>query len=103
MPSTGSTAISINGPFPVPSFSPIYNIGASSSSPSPITTSPLISNLLRFFLISSVAALSVNSLFFFPTCGNEDIAALEVILTRLFNNSLSKVINYLFSNFYIFF
>ena len=39
VPSRGSTAISILGPIPFPSFSPIYNIGASSSSPSPITLS----------------------------------------------------------------
>ena len=37
VPSNGSTAISNSGPFFVPSFSPIYSIGASSNSPSPIT------------------------------------------------------------------
>ena len=44
VPSSGSTAISTLGPSPVPNFSPIYNIGASSSSPSPITTFPSIFN-----------------------------------------------------------
>ena len=38
VPSRGSTAISISIFPPEPNFSPIYNIGASSSSPSPITT-----------------------------------------------------------------
>ena len=37
VPSNGSTAISNSGPLFVPSFSPIYSIGASSNSPSPIT------------------------------------------------------------------
>ena len=40
VPSNGSTAISNSGPVLVPTFSPIYNIGASSNSPSPITTLP---------------------------------------------------------------
>ena len=42
VPSIGSTAIETNSPIPEPTFSPIYNIGASSISPSPITISPSI-------------------------------------------------------------
>ena len=40
VPSTGSTAISRFKFPPKPNFSPIYNIGALSRSPSPITTTP---------------------------------------------------------------
>ena len=67
VPSNGSTAISKKGPFPVPNLSPIYNIGASSSSPSPITIWPFISILFNSFLIESTAALSAAILSFFPT------------------------------------
>src|SRR5258706_612261 len=37
VPSNGSTAMSTRGPCPVPTFSPMNSIGASSRSPSPIT------------------------------------------------------------------
>ena len=47
VPSKGSTAISNSGPFFVPRISPIYSIGASSNSPSPITIFPLIFNLFN--------------------------------------------------------
>ena len=40
VPSMGSTAISTAIPAPVPTFSPILNIGALSFWPSPITTVP---------------------------------------------------------------
>ena len=45
-PSSGSSAISTLGPFLVPTSSPIYNIGASSRSPSPITTLPSMGSRL---------------------------------------------------------
>src|SRR6476620_10647182 len=46
VPSSGSTAISTFGPALVPTFSPMKSIGASSSSPSPITTVPSMGSLL---------------------------------------------------------
>ena len=42
VPSIGSTAIDTNSPIPEPTFSPIYNIGAWSISPSPMTISASI-------------------------------------------------------------
>jgi len=42
VPSTGSTATSTFGSWPLPIRSPIYSIGASSFSPSPMTTTPSI-------------------------------------------------------------
>ena len=65
VPSKGSTAISNSGPFLVPTFSPIYNIGASSISPSPITIFPLIFILFKCVLIELVAASSATILLFF--------------------------------------
>ncbi len=56
VPSTGSMAMSKAGPFLFPSISPVYNIGASSSEPSPITTLPIISILFSSVLIESTAA-----------------------------------------------
>ena len=55
VPSNGSSAISTFGPFLVPTFSPMYNIGASSISPSPITTVPSIFILFSSSLILSTA------------------------------------------------
>src|SRR5438477_563702 len=45
VPSSGSTAMSTCGPALMPTFSPMNSIGASSRSPSPITTVPSIGNL----------------------------------------------------------
>ena len=42
VPSIGSTATSTSGPLPSPTCSPLKSIGASSFSPSPITTVPRI-------------------------------------------------------------
>ncbi|SLB99845.1 Uncharacterised protein [Mycobacteroides abscessus subsp. abscessus] len=42
VPSTGSTAKSQSGPSPFPTSSPLNSIGASSFSPSPMTTMPRI-------------------------------------------------------------
>ncbi len=57
VPSIGSTAISTASP-PRPTCSPMYSIGASSISPSPITISPLISVWLSRMRITSTAAPS---------------------------------------------
>ena len=46
MPSSGSTAMSISSP-PVPTFSPMKSIGASSRSPSPMTMVPSMSTSLN--------------------------------------------------------
>ena len=56
VPSNGSKAISTASPLPVPTFSPIYNIGASSLSPSPITILPSNSISLRAVRIASTAS-----------------------------------------------
>ena len=61
VPSQGSTAKSTPGPFPLPTSSPMYNIGASSRSPSPITIFPFISILPIRNLIASTAAASASS------------------------------------------
>src|SRR5262249_29610619 len=58
VPSSGSRAMSIGGPLPVPTFSPMNSIGASSRSPSPMTTVPAIDRLLSASLIASTAAWS---------------------------------------------
>ena len=47
VPSKGSTAMSNGSPLPVPNFSPIKSIGASSISPSPITIFPFMSILFK--------------------------------------------------------
>ena len=80
VPSKGSTAISSSGPFLLPTFSPIYNIGASSNSPSPITIFPRIFILFNSDLMESTAALSAAILSFLPTKYEEDKAAFEVTL-----------------------
>ncbi len=95
VPSNGSTAISISGPSPVPNFSPIYNIGASSISPSPMTTVPDIWMLLNIFLIAEVAAPSASSLFPFPVHLPAARAAASVTLT----NSIDKLLFILISSF----
>src|SRR6516165_6509901 len=58
VPSSGSSAMSIGGPFPVPTLSPIKSIGASSRSPSPMTTVPAIERLFSASRIASTAAWS---------------------------------------------
>jgi hypothetical protein len=58
VPSSGSTAMSTFGPDPVPTFSPMNSIGASSISPSPITTVPSIASPLSSRRIASTAAWS---------------------------------------------
>src|ERR1043165_49602 len=58
VPSSGSTAISTFGPVLRPTSSPMNSIGASSRSPSPITTVPWIGSLLSSRRIASTAAWS---------------------------------------------
>ena len=89
VPSSGSTAISNLGPFKVPNFSPIYNIGASSISPSPITTVPSMLILFSSLLIGSTAPLSAAILSFFPINFDAPIAAFSVAFTNKFKNFLS--------------
>src|SRR5580704_10163374 len=58
VPSSGSTAMSTLGPAMVPTFSPMKSIGASSISPSPITTVPSIGKLPSSRRMASTAAWS---------------------------------------------
>ncbi len=58
VPSTGSTATSTLGPVPFPIRSPLYSMGASSFSPSPITMRPSMSIVDRMVRIPSTAAWS---------------------------------------------
>src|SRR3989440_5130616 len=58
VPSSGSTAMSTLGPVLRPTSSPMNSIGASSRSPSPITTVPWIGSLLSSRRIASTAAWS---------------------------------------------
>ena len=60
VPSSGSTAMSTLGPALVPTFSPMNSIGASSISPSPITTVPSIGRLLSSRRMASTAAWSAD-------------------------------------------
>ncbi len=61
VPSTGSTAMSTSGGTPVPSSSPLKSIGASSFSPSPMTTTPLMATVLSRTRMASTAAPSAFS------------------------------------------
>ena len=58
VPSSGSTATSTAGPCPLPTSSPLKSIGASSFSPSPITTTPSIATVSSTARIASTAAWS---------------------------------------------
>src|SRR5437867_3146537 len=61
VPSSGSTATSTWGPSPLPISSPLKSIGASSFSPSPITTTPSIETVSSIVRIASTAAWSALS------------------------------------------
>ena len=82
VPSSGSTAISNLGPVNVPSCSPIYSIGASSISPSPITTVPYISILFNAILKGSTAPLSAAILSPLPINFEAPYAAFSVAFTN---------------------
>src|ERR1700728_1793109 len=81
VPSSGSTAISTRGPALMPTFSPINSIGASSRSPSPITTVPSIGNLLSSRRIASTAAWSAAFSLPWPRSLAADTAARSVTRT----------------------
>ena len=61
VPLSGSRAISTSSPSPVPTLSPIWSIGASSCSPSPMTTRPRMSRRLSSVRMASTAAGSARS------------------------------------------
>ena len=82
----------------LPTFSPIYNIGASSSSPSPITTSPFIFTDSKALLIASTAAPSAPSLSPLPINCDDTNAAASVTLT----SSNAKFLSIFFSFLYLF-
>src|SRR6201994_270393 len=81
VPSSGSTAISTNGPALSPTFSPMNSIGASSRSPSPITTVPWIGSLLSSRRMASTAAWSAAFSLPWPRSRAADTAARSVTRT----------------------
>ena len=87
VPSTGSTAISTAGP-PAPTSSPMYSIGASSISPSPITTVPLIFTVSNILRMASTASWSAPFLSPLPTLRPQAIAAASVTRTNSMESSL---------------
>ena len=82
VPSSGSTATSTAGPLPSPTSSPLKSIGASSFSPSPITTLPRIRTVSRISRIASTAAASALSFCPRPTQPDAASAAASVTRTR---------------------
>ncbi len=91
VPSNGSTAISTfkSSAVAVPICSPIYNIGASSISPSPITTIPSIFTVSNIRLIASTAAWSAAFLSPCPKNFALARAAASVTLPRFTGKFLS--------------
>src|SRR5665213_933806 len=81
VPSSGSTAISTLGPVFIPTFSPMNSIGASSRSPSPITTVPSIGSLLSSRRMASTAAWSAAFSLPWPRNLAADTAARSVTRT----------------------
>ena len=81
VPSMGSTATSQSGPQPLPTFSPLNSMGASSFSPSPITTTPRIETVPMSWRIASTAAPSPPFLSPRPTQRPAAIAAASVTRT----------------------
>src|SRR5215831_9642834 len=81
VPSSGSTATSTSGPVPSPTRSPLKSIGASSFSPSPMTTTPSIETESSIARIASTAAWSAASLSPRPTQRPAPIAADSVTRT----------------------
>ena len=69
------------GPDLLPTFSPMNSIGASSSSPSPITTVPSIGSLLSSRRIASTAAWSEALSLPWPRSRAADTAARSVTRT----------------------
>src|SRR4051812_49373860 len=81
VPSIGSTATSHAGPLPSPTSSPLNSIGASSFSPSPITTTPCMETVPISLRMASTAAWSPPFLSPRPTQRPADIAAASVTRT----------------------
>src|SRR3954469_2703356 len=81
VPSSGSTATSTAGPWPSPTSSPLKSIGASSFSPSPITTTPSIETVSRIARMPSTAAWSAAILSPRPTQRPAPSAAASVTRT----------------------
>ena len=81
VPSIGSTAMSHCGPRPLPTFSPLKSIGASSFSPSPITITPSKLTVVRKARIASTAAPSASSFCPRPMNGTARIEAASVART----------------------
>src|SRR5713226_8513158 len=81
VPSSGSTATSTCGPVPSPTGSPLKSIGASSFSPSPITTMPSIETESSIARIPSTAAWSAAILLPRPTQRPAPSAAASVTRT----------------------
>src|SRR3954452_13077736 len=81
VPSSGSTATSTATPWWVPMRSPLKSIGASSFSPSPITTTPSISTVASMCRIASTAARSAAILSPNPTQRPQASAAASVTRT----------------------
>src|SRR3954470_23789491 len=81
VPSIGSTATSHSAPVPSPTSSPLYSIGASSFSPSPMTTTPFMLTVPMRARIASTAAPSPPFLSPRPTQRPAAIAAASVTRT----------------------
>ena len=81
VPSIGSTATSQSGPLPSPTCSPLNSIGASSFSPSPMTTTPFIDTVPISWRIASTAAPSPPFLSPRPTQRPAAMAAASVTRT----------------------
>src|ERR1700761_6923719 len=80
VPSKGSSAMSTANP-PCPTFSPMNSMGASSRSPSPITTVPSIGRTLKAARIASTAAWSASCSLPRPIWAKAAIAAASVTRT----------------------
>ena len=80
VPSSGSTAMSTRGGLPSPISSPLKSIGASSFSPSPITTIPSIGTVSISSRIASTAAPSAAS--FSPRPTQRAAASAAASVTR---------------------
>ena len=97
VPSIGSTATSVSGFEPSPTSSPLNNMGASSFSPSPMTTMPLIGTVPSTIRMASTAAPSAPILSPRPTQRLAAMAADSVVRTssraRL-RSGRSEVITY---------
>ncbi len=81
VPSIGSTAMSHSGPVPSPTRSPLKSIGASSFSPSPMTTTPFIDTVWTRVRMARTAAPSAPFLSPRPTQRPAAIAAASVTRT----------------------